>query len=167
MNNIVLCGYMGCGKTTVGKALALKMNTVFIDMDEYIEAAAGMHIRSIFEKFGEEHFRKLETMAAEELSKKNGLIIATGGGAVLNHKNVGLLKSSGKIVLLDVPFTEIEKRLEGDRSRPLLLRPDRDQAMLQLYCARLPVYREVADLIIDAGDKSPDDVCSDILSAVS
>lgn len=158
MKNIVLCGFMGCGKTTVGRALAGILGMQFIDMDEYIEQQAGMKVSEIFSSQGESAFRALETKAATELSEKENLVISTGGGAVLSPKNVEAFRSGGLILLLDVPLEVVRSRLEGDTTRPLLNRPDKDEAMLSLYESRLPLYRAAADLTASNRDDRPAEV---------
>lgn len=150
--NIYLCGFMGCGKSTVGKALAELLCMDFADMDKYIEKRAKQKISDIFQTCGESYFRKLETEAAKELSSKSGLIVATGGGAALSNENVAYFKSSGVIVLIDVPLGIIKKRLAGDKTRPLLQRPDKENALRSLYNARLSRYREVCDIAVENTD---------------
>ena len=112
MDNIVLCGFMGCGKSTVGKNLARKTGKKFIDMDSYIEKKAGMTVTEIFDKFGEKGFRQMEYEACKELSEMKGLIIASGGGAFTFRRNVDVFKGKDIIVFLDVPIETIneEKR---------------------------------------------------------
>ena len=100
--NIVLCGFMGCGKTTVGKILSEKLSMKFVDVDELIEQEQGMTISEIFEKYGEIGFRKIENETIKKVSQWNNAIVSTGGGSVLNVDNVTALKSSGKIFFLDV-----------------------------------------------------------------
>ena len=111
MNNIVLCGFMGCGKTTVGRNLARKAGRKFIDMDLYIEEKAGMKISEIFEKFGESRFRDMEHEACLELADTEGLVIASGGGAFTFQRNIDAFRGKDKIVLLDVPLDIIKQRL--------------------------------------------------------
>ena len=154
MNNIVLCGFMGCGKTTVGKNIAKKSNRKFIDMDTYIEQKAGMSVSEIFANHGEEEFREMEHKACLELSEMSNLVIASGGGAFTFQRNIDVFKGKDKIVLLDVPLPIIRARLKNDKSRPLLQRPDRDKAMKELYEKRLPVYKNAADVIIE-GKSNP------------
>lgn len=160
--NIVLCGFMGCGKSTVGGLLAKKTGMTFVDLDTYIEKKEGKTISKIFEDNGEEYFRELERKAAAELSEKNGVVIAAGGGTLTFKENVEVLKKGGKIVLLDLPVETIAARLKNDTTRPLLNRPDKDKAMRELYDKRLPLYRAAADIAVDA-DKSPLYVCMEII----
>ena len=148
MNNIVLCGFMGRGKSTVGKNIARKSGRKFLDMDSYIEQKAGMTVSEIFEKFGEEKFRDMEHDACVELAELEGLVIASGGGAFTFKRNVEAFKGKDKIVFLDVPLGIIKNRLKNDTTRPLLQRPDRDRVMKDLYNNRYPIYHAAADIVI-------------------
>ncbi|MBQ1507390.1 MAG: shikimate kinase [Ruminococcus sp.] len=154
MNNLVLCGFMGCGKSTVGRNLAKKTGRKFLDMDRYIEEKAGMSIPEIFEKLGEDGFRDIEHEACVELAEKSNLIIASGGGALTFQRNVEAFKGRDKIVLLDVPLKTIKYRLRNDKSRPLLQREDKDEAMAELYFRRYPLYIAAADAVV-SGQSTP------------
>lgn len=165
MNNIVLCGFMGCGKSTVGKNLARKKGMAFIDMDTYIEEKAGMTVSEIFEKHGENGFRDMEHEACRELAEKSGLVIASGGGAFTFQRNVDAFKGKDVIVMLDVPLETISLRLKNDKTRPLLQRPDKEQAMKELYDRRYPIYKTAADLIIK-GQHTPAKSALAIIEAV-
>lgn len=145
---------MGCGKSTVGKNLARKTGMTFLDMDSYIEEKAGMRISEIFDKYGESYFRDLEHNACRELSDTKNLVIASGGGAFTFQRNVDVFKGKDTIVLLDVPLEIIKKRLKNDKTRPLLQRPDRDEAMKELYDKRLPIYKKAADVTV-SGHNTP------------
>lgn len=149
MKNIVLCGFMGSGKSSVGSALATLTGARFVDMDRYIEKQEGQRVAAIFREKGEAYFRQLENRAAAVLSNQNGQIIATGGGAVMRGDNVQAFRSGGVIVLLDVPLYVVQKRLRSDRTRPLLNTPDRGRVLRELYHKRLPYYRAAADLIVE------------------
>lgn len=153
--NIILCGFMGCGKSTIGRRAASRLGLEFVDMDTYIEKTAGMSVSEIFERYGEPEFRRMETKAAEELSKKSGLLIATGGGAVLNPDNVAAFKSGGVIVLLKVSAEKVIERLKDSTNRPLLMREDRDAAVRELMEKRGSAYMNAASIIIDANLKIP------------
>ncbi len=148
MNNIILCGFMGCGKSTIGKIIAKKTGKKFIDMDSYIEEKAEMKISEIFEKFGEERFRDMEHEACKELSEKKGMVIASGGGAFTFDRNVEVFKGKDKIVFLNVSLETIKYRLRNDKVRPLLQRPDKDKAMEELYNKRFPIYKKASDIIV-------------------
>lgn len=163
--NIILCGFMGCGKSTVGKKLSQLTEMDFVDMDDYIEKNAGMKISEIFQKYGEDYFRDLEHRAAAELSRRGGCVVATGGGALTFQRNVDAFKEGGAIVLLDPPLRVLQLRLKNDRSRPLLQRPDRYQFIRALHQKRMPLYRKAADVVIPAKG-SPNAVCRQVLQAL-
>lgn len=154
MNNIILCGFMGCGKSTVGKNLARKSGRKFLDMDTYIEEKAGMTVSEIFEKHGEDGFRDMEHEACLELAKMSDLVVASGGGAFTFERNVQAFKGKDTIVFLDVPLDIIKNRLKNDKTRPLLQRPDKDKAMKELYNKRYPIYKKAADVVV-AGQNTP------------
>lgn len=166
MNNIVLCGFMGCGKSTVGKNIARKSGRKFLDMDSYIEEKAGMTVSEIFEKYGEEKFRDMEHDACVELAGLEGLVIASGGGAFTFKRNVEAFKGKDKIVFLDVPLGIIKSRLKNDTTRPLLQRPDRDRVMKDLYDSRYPIYHAAADIVVK-GKNTPLKTAFAIIDAVS
>ena len=163
--NIILCGFMGCGKSTVGVLLAKKTGMAFVDLDIYIEKKYGMTVSEIFEKFGEPRFREMERDAAKELSAKNGMVIAAGGGTLTFKENVDVFRTNGRIILLDLPVETVAKRLENDTTRPLLNRPDKLTAMKELYEKRMPLYKEAADIVVN-GDDSPMQVCIEIMSVI-
>lgn len=165
-NNIVLCGFMGCGKSTVGRLLAHKLGLSFCDTDEIIEQRENITITEIFECKGEEYFRNAETAVITELSQKSGLIISTGGGAMLRRKNADALKENGLIVFLDVSPETVVERLKGDTSRPLLQRPDRDSAIARLLEERRPFYEYAAHITVNS-NYEPQKIISDILSIYS
>lgn len=163
--NIILCGFMGCGKSTVGRRLAQKTGMEFIDMDNYIEAREGRTITDIFAQDGEEAFRRMETEAARELANRHGLIIATGGGTLLRAQNVNIFRKSGVTVLLDTPIGFIQERLKNDTMRPLLQKPNRRKVVSDLYRKRLPAYCAAADVIVD-GSGGVDRVAGRVLEQV-
>ncbi|HCC00741.1 MAG TPA: shikimate kinase, partial [Ruminococcaceae bacterium] len=136
MKNIVLCGFMGSGKSSVGTALALLSKMRFIDMDRYIEKQEKQTISAIFQKYGEDHFRDLESRCAAKLSTQSNQIIATGGGAVLRPQNIRSFRSNGIIVFLNIPFPMVRKRLRGDKTRPLL--KTSPSVVHALYKKRMP-----------------------------
>lgn len=166
MDNIVLCGFMGCGKSTVGKNIARKTGKKFLDMDSYIEKKAGMTVSEIFDKYGESAFRDMEHEACKELSEMKDLIIASGGGAFTFERNVEVFKGKDTIVLLDVPLNIIKYRLRNDKTRPLLQRPDKDKAMQELYDKRLPLYKSAADIIV-SGKNTPIKTAFTVIDAVN
>lgn len=162
--NIVLCGFMGSGKTTVGRVLAGRTGLPFVDMDEYIEEKAGMTVSEIFNRYGEGYFRDLEHEAAKELGKRDGCVISAGGGTLVYPRNVEVLRESCRIVLLDAPLAVMKRRLKNDKKRPLLQRPDKDEAMRELYTLRMPLYRAAAHLTVNAA-QSPYKTAREIAKA--
>lgn len=162
--NIVLCGFMGSGKSTIGNLLSKKMGMAFIDLDIYIEKKEKKSVSQIFEDSGEEYFRQLEREAVKELAYKKSVVLATGGGTLTFQQNVDTLRNAdNKIVLLDLPVEVVEQRLKGDTKRPLLNRPDKQKVMRELYEKRLPLYRSAADIVVNASN-SPLQVCMEIMS---
>ena len=156
---------MGCGKSTVGALLAKRNGMSFIDLDDYIEKKENKTVAQIFEDNGEEYFRMLEREAVKELSEKRGVIIAAGGGTLTFKENTDNFRKSGIIILLDIPVENIASRLQNDKTRPLLNREDKDEVMRELYNKRLPVYREAADITVNA-NRSPMSICTDIMQHI-
>lgn len=149
--NIILCGFMGSGKTTVGRRMAPLAKMQFIDLDDYIAERQGKTVSAIFAGQGEEAFRRMETEAATALSNRTGLVIAAGGGTLLRAANVRIFRKNGSIVLLDTPLSILQERLKNDTFRPLLQRPDRKQFIADLYRRRMPAYCMAADFIVEGG----------------
>ena len=150
--SIVLCGFMGSGKTSIGKRLAARTGLQFIDMDEYIQEKHGKTIREIFREEGEATFREMETDAVKELAGHPRCIIASGGGTVLRQENVDAFHRGGcRIVLLDTPLPALMERLKNDTQRPLLQVENRREVIETLYNQRMPLYRAAADVVFYAG----------------
>ncbi len=144
---IFLCGFMGCGKSTVGARLAKTLDCPFVDMDAYIEEQAGMTIPEIFAQYGEPHFRDLETQAIRELAERDG-IIACGGGAMLREENAQIAAAHGVVMYLDVPFHVCYYRI-ADSDRPIVRRSTREE-LEALYNTREPIYRRHSTHTADA-----------------
>ena len=144
-NNIYLVGMPGAGKTTVAKQLARRLQRRFVDADHELETATGVGIPLIFE-IG---FREREAKVLVALSQQSDLVVATGGGAVLRPENRQTLCSSGTVVYLHVSPALLHRRMRNDRKRPLLQVEDRQERLNQLFAQRDPLYREIADVIID------------------
>lgn len=149
--NIFLVGLMGAGKTTVGRALAKRLNKRFIDSDHEIEARTGASIPLIFEIEGEESFRQREAEVIRDLTAQQDIVLATGGGAILNPESRALLKSRGTVVYLRASVNSILQRTSHDKSRPLLQAADPRKRIEELARQREPYYREVAHVTIDTG----------------
>lgn len=140
---------MGSGKTTLGRILARRLERDFVDTDHEIEARTGVGIPTIFEIEGEEGFRKREASIIRELSGRQSLVVATGGGAVLREENRDNLRASGFVVYLDVPPLVLWERTRNDRNRPLLKVNDPLRRLQELYAQRDGFYRQVADVVVD------------------
>lgn len=151
MNNIILTGFMGCGKTTAGKIIAEKLNMRFIDTDAEIVKNAGMSISEIFNKFGEAHFRRLETETLKSVLTSENAVVSTGGGILTTAENAEIIKQHGICVFIDVSFDSICMRLKNDTSRPLF--SDRENAK-KLFNSRYPVYTSCADLIVKSDNSA-------------
>ncbi|MBR2134069.1 MAG: shikimate kinase [Eubacterium sp.] len=160
MNNIVICGFMGSGKTTVGNELAKIMGRRFIDTDAMIEKEQGVAIKAIFATHGEDYFRELEYACCKKISSLKNCVISTGGGALTFERNVEALKSGGKIIFLDADFETICERIGNSSNRPLF--QDREKARA-LYNERQKKYLEAADIVID-GNMSARKAALDIAS---
>lgn len=147
--NIYLVGLMGAGKTTVGRQLAKRLHRRFVDADQEIEARTGVRIPVIFEIEGEAGFRRRETQVIDALSRERDLVVATGGGAVLDPANRASLKHSGLVIYLAAAPEILFERTRMDRNRPLLQVEDPLTRLRQLHAERDPLYREVADVVVE------------------
>jgi shikimate kinase len=147
--NIILVGLMGAGKTTIGRHLAKRRNLQFIDLDHEIEARTGVKIPLIFEIEGETGFRERESKVLDEISRQTGLVIATGGGVVERPENREVLKRTGTVVYLHVLPQLLYERTRHDTNRPLLQVADPLHRLKELFARRYPLYREVADVVVN------------------
>lgn len=163
--NIILTGFMGTGKTYTGRALARKLRARFIDTDILIEKEAGISIREIFEKYGEPHFRGLEREIVKKVSEENGVIVAVGGGAIVNTANLADLKRHGIVINLTASPEVILSRVERNSDRPILQVEDKIGKIKELLESRAPFY-ERADIAVDTEDKNPEQVADEILDLV-
>lgn len=153
-DSIFLVGLMGAGKTTVGKLLAKQLGKTFIDADHEIEARTGVKIPVIFEIEGEAGFRKREEAVIADLTSRPNIVLGTGGGAILSARNRELLGSHGTVVYLRGTPEQLYERTRHDRNRPLLQTGDPLSKLRELFTQRDPLYREVADLVVDTGRQS-------------
>lgn len=161
--NIVLTGFMGTGKTTVGKILAERLNFRFLDMDAEIEKKAGKPISAIFAQEGEPHFRELERQLVQELSALSGLVIATGGGVVLNGDNIKDFSRTGLVVCLQATVDDILQRIAQEHHRPLLEKDsDRKGRITTLLKERAPFYARIQTQV-KTTDRNPDEIASEII----
>ncbi len=153
-DNLYLVGLMGAGKTTVGRLLAKHYGCGFFDSDHEIEARTGVKIPVIFEIEGEAGFRRREETAIAELTKLDGVVLATGGGAVLSPANREALGRNGVVIYLRGTPEHLYERTRHDRNRPLLQTGNPLERLRDLYKQRDPLYREIADVVVDTGRQS-------------
>jgi shikimate kinase len=165
--NIYLVGLMGAGKTTIGRSLSKRLGWHFIDTDKEIELRTGVGIPTIFEIEGEEGFRKRESQVILEAATKNTWVVATGGGGVLREENRVAMRTSGLVIYLNVSPQMLWERTRHDKNRPLLQVADPLSKLSQLFNARDPLYREVANLVVDGGRMSAQGVLQHLLKELS
>lgn len=163
--NIVLVGPMGCGKTTIGRQLASKLNQDFFDTDHEIINKTGVSIDHIFDIEGEEGFRRRESEVLESLCDMNNIVIATGGGVVLLPQNRLVLKNAGVVVYLSSSIEQLLRRTAKSKTRPLLENSsDRQKTITEIVNARDKYYREVATIVIDTTGKKLNEVIDIIMN---
>jgi shikimate kinase len=166
MKNIVLTGFMGTGKTAVGRELSNILGWKIIDVDQEIEKDREMSINEIFKKLGEPAFRDIESETVRKVAQNKSVIISTGGGAVLRKENVDALRDNGVIVCLNALPETILKRTRGNDERPLLLVEDPLGKIEELLERRRPFY-DNADMIIETEGKTPLHIAEEILERIS
>lgn len=166
MKNIVLIGFMGAGKSAVGKLLSEKNKIPFIDTDKLIEKKESKSINDMFKEQGEPYFRKIEKEVIEEISIKEDTIISVGGGAVLDDDNVSNLKKNGLIVYLKAPFDILYDRIKESTSRPLLAVQKPEEEMQALLEARQMAYESVADFTVDVSKGTPEEIAQEIVEHI-
>lgn len=161
MSAIFLSGFMGCGKSSAGAALAKRLGLGFVDTDEYIVKKEGMSIPEIFKDFGEEFFREKESEAIAGLSGSDG-VFACGGGALLRASNFEAIKShGGTAVYIELDFETCYGRISGDNNRPLVIENTKER-LKEIYCERIPLYARHCSFS-SSGAGSPEDVADDII----
>lgn len=165
MKNIVLTGFMGTGKTEVGKILAQRLGYTFLDADSIIEQEQKMSITEIFRQHGEPYFRDIESDVIRRLSERDRVVISTGGGAVLRQENMDNLRKKGIIVCLTASPETILERTSNDNTRPLLQVEDPLKKIKELLEFRRPYY-ERSDIMVDTEGKSPIDVAEEIIERI-
>ena len=163
-NNIFIVGPMGAGKTTIGKQLAKNLGWEFLDSDHEIVARTGVQIPIIFDIEGEAGFRKREKDIINELTLRERLVLATGGGAVLDEENRSALSTRGAVVYLCATAEQLFKRTARDRNRPLLQTENPLAKIKELLEVRDPLYREVADIVMETGEENIRSVVRKLMS---
>jgi len=161
--NVFLVGPMGVGKTTIGRVLADQLNQEFFDSDREIEASTGADIPWIFDVEGESSFRLREQRMLNQLTLKSGIILATGGGAVLAEENRRNLQERGVVVYLRASIKQQVERTSRDKNRPLLQTPNPELKIRELMKIRDPLYNEIADIVIDTNRRNPRSVGLEII----
>ncbi len=152
--NLILIGMMGSGKTTMGRALARHLGKAFVDSDEEIQRRTGVTITHIFDIEGEAGFRQRETAAICDVVGRENMVLATGGGAVLAEQNRELLQQNGIVIYLKASVHDLWQRTRHDRNRPLLQTEDPHAKLTELFQQRDPLYRQVADIVVQSGKQS-------------
>jgi shikimate kinase len=164
--NVFLVGPMGVGKSTIGRLLASELNLSFCDSDKAIEDRTGADIPWIFDMEGEAGFREREASVLRELSAESGLVIATGGGIVIRPQNCEIMKESGCVCYLTASIDQLVERTARDKKRPLLQVENPRQKIVDLLATREPLYRNVADFIVNTDRRSPKSVAQEIAAFV-
>ncbi len=152
--NLILVGMMGSGKTTMGRTLARHLDKAFVDSDEEIIRRTGVSIAHIFDIEGEPGFRLRESAALRDLVQRDNLVLATGGGAILEEQNRALLQHNGIVIYLCASVHDLWQRTRHDRTRPLLQTGDPHAKLKELFEQRDPLYRQVADIVVQSGKQS-------------
>lgn len=166
MKNIFLIGFMGCGKSTIAGTLSKKLALPQVEMDELIVEEQGMPITEIFEKYGEEHFRDIETALVRRLQEKDGVVVSCGGGAVLREENRCMMKQSGVIVLLTAKPETILERVKNSTNRPVL-NGNMNVAYIEILMERRRAcYEDAAEICIATDGKSVEEICDEILGKI-
>ncbi len=165
--NIFLVGPMGAGKSAVGRQLARSLHLSFVDSDDEIEKRTGVDIAFIFDKEGESGFRKREAAVIDELTGRDGVVLATGGGAVIDAQSRGRLGGRGFVVYLHTSVEQQFARTSKGRERPLLENGDRRAILEDLLSARDPLYREIADLVVETDGRKVHSVVKEIIEKIS
>lgn len=163
-SNIVLIGFMGCGKSTISRALNKAYHMDIIEMDQVIAEREGLSISEIFEVHGEEYFRNLETELLRELQSRKGVVISCGGGVPMRDENVVEMKKNGKVILLTASPETILERVKGSHDRPLLENNKNVDFIADLMEKRRLKYEAAADIIINTDNKSESEICEEIIS---
>lgn len=168
MKNIILIGYMGCGKTTVGKNIAKLTKKIFTDTDELIVAQQNRSISDIFEKDGEDAFRAMETALLEKMiaDKNDRLVISTGGGMPVRVENQKLLRQLGTVVYMRVRPETVYERIKGDTTRPLLQCDNPLERIKEMIKSRGPAYEAAAEFIIDVDRLTQQEAAEEIIRRI-
>ncbi len=164
--NIYLIGMMGSGKSTVGKILSKKMDIPFLDLDHYIEVKNNKSITDIFKENGEPHFRELETEALFHIEKSN-VLVACGGGIILDKENRQKLQSTGKVVFLQASISQLAERLQAVIDRPLLQEKGVEEELDKIWNERNKFYLGTAHITVNTDRQTPEEISEDIIKLIN
>ena len=164
--NYYLIGMMGSGKSTVGKLLAKKMKMPFLDLDHYIEIKNKMSIQDIFKEKGENYFRELEVNALSTI-KDSKVVVACGGGIILDHRNRKNISSNGKVIFLEASTSSLKNRLLSNTNRPLLNDKDIEKELIKIWNQRKKYYYNTAEIIINTDDLNPEILSKQIIEKLN
>ena len=164
--NYYLIGMMGSGKSTVGKLLAKKLKTPFLDLDHYIEIRNKMSVQDIFKEKGENYFRELEINALSTI-KDSKVVVACGGGIILDHRNRKNISSNGKVIFLEASTSSLKNRLLSNINRPLLNDKDIEKELIQIWNQRKKYYYETAEITINTDDLNPEILSNQIIEKLN
>jgi len=164
--NVFLVGMMGAGKSTAGRLLARRLKRPFLDSDHEVERRCGVKIPVIFEIEGEPGFRARESAVLGELTALRDVVLATGGGAVLSADNRRLLAARGTVIYLHASADALYERVRQDRNRPLLATDDPAGRLRELYQNRDPLYRDIADMVIETGRQSVQNLARELFNRI-
>jgi shikimate kinase len=165
--NIALTGFMGTGKTTIGRRVAAQLGYRLVDTDQMVVQRAGAEISEIFREHGESHFRKLEAEALQSLADSRELVIATGGGLVTRSENIALLRQLAFVVWLTASEEVIYERVSRNARRPLVQTPNPRETIRDMLAQRAPLYRAAADCTIDTSARSHAEVAAAVIEAAA
>lgn len=164
--NIFLIGFMGTGKSTTSRELKKMLNMECLEMDDMIVKKQGMPISEIFEKYGEDYFRDIESGLLVELKEKKNVIVSCGGGVVVRRENIGHMREGGTVVLLSATPKTVYERVKNSTSRPVLNGNMNEEYIAELMEKRREKYEEAADIVIATDGKSTTEVCKEIVNAL-
>lgn len=160
--NIVLIGFMGSGKTTVGKQLAINLGYRFLDTDQYIEKTTNKKIRDIFASQGEDAFRAMECGTMKDVANMDHTVIATGGGLPISEQSRIYVKRAGLVIYLKANEETLWKRLEKDHTRPLLSGNNPKEKIHSILLERAPIYQQVSDYVVEVDNRNLGDIIKEI-----
>ena len=164
--NIFLVGMMGAGKTTVGRALAHRMQMRFVDTDKVLVERTGVPVATVFEIEGEEGFRRRESSILAEIASGDDCVVATGGGVVLSEENRRVMRENGTVIYLRARVADLWERTRHDTTRPLLATPDPRATLTRLLEERDALYREAAHLVVETGVQSASTLAGRVMAAL-